>query len=177
MRPSESAAARHRADVRLLGALAGGHSITHAAEIAGVSRATATRRLNDQTFRARLLAVGDEALMATAAALSTATGSAVRALAATLEDIEAPAATRVAAARVLLDAACRFAEIAAARHQEEALRTADPEQQRKQVKELIQRIESLRVASEVDGAAYQPPTSGCAVPTASSPMSERERPS
>jgi hypothetical protein len=69
------------------------------------------RRLRDPSFRAELVKLAADSVDVTMSALVGATGGAVRALSAILDDLEAPASTRVAAARTILDGAYRFASL------------------------------------------------------------------
>jgi len=109
MTPPDASRGRHRSDPAILAGLAAGLTIEDTAAEAHVSRSTVQRRLRLPRFRQALADLSAERLDVAAAALAGASGTAVRALSAVLEDLEAPAGARVSAARVLLDAAFRRA--------------------------------------------------------------------
>lgn len=93
---------------RAVAALLQGANQTQAAEAAGVNRNTIGRWLESAAFRAELSA-GQDAMMEEAARRIVAgVGDALDTLADTMADTTATPAARVAAARVILDAATRW---------------------------------------------------------------------
>jgi DNA-binding MurR/RpiR family transcriptional regulator len=108
----------------LLAALAAGSTWSEAATQAGVSPSTVGRRLRDPAFRAELERVRTELIELAADRLAALALRAVDGLAAVLDDPEARAADRVAAARVLLDQTLRLTGEARLRARLEALESA-----------------------------------------------------
>jgi hypothetical protein len=99
------------ADAALLAALAGGATVTLAAEQAGIAPRTAWRRLDDPDFRAQL----DTARRQTVAAAIDVLGKASTAAAATLVDLmtkDKPPSTRLGAARAILELGGKMRETA-----------------------------------------------------------------
>jgi hypothetical protein len=101
---------RSQANAGLIAALLGGLTIEKAAEAAGVSEATARRRLRDPEFVRELNAARREAIAAVAARLAALAGKAVGKLDELME--EAPAPQRIAAAREALRHLAVLAEVA-----------------------------------------------------------------
>jgi hypothetical protein len=101
---------RSQANAGLIAALLGGLTIEKAAEAAGVSEATARRRLRDPEFVRELNAARREAIAAVAARLAALAGKAVGTLDELME--EAPAPQRIAAAREALRHLAVLAEVA-----------------------------------------------------------------
>jgi hypothetical protein len=97
---------RHHADENLVAYLAQGLTVEDAAAKAGVSRATAFRRLQDESFRRRVREAKSAELARAQAVLSSIAVSA----AVTLGQLLASPSEkiRLAAARVALDQAVRF---------------------------------------------------------------------
>src|SRR5262245_26107293 len=98
---------RRRADDILLLALASGETVEAAAQKAGISQATAYRRLKDPTFSARLAAARADLVTRATAMLTAAAVEAVK----TLLDLQgdgAPPATRLGAARSVLEIGSRL---------------------------------------------------------------------
>jgi DNA-binding MurR/RpiR family transcriptional regulator len=87
-------------------------TIAHAAQSAGVSESTLTRWLREEGFLREYRLAQREALRQAIATLQAAAGSAVTVLRAAMLDQSATAASRVAAARVVLEFSFRGAEIA-----------------------------------------------------------------
>lgn len=94
---------RHEADDFLLQALALGMPITNAAKAAGISARTAHRRLKDPVFAERVRNKRLELFERTADLLSAAALESTKEVLAMTKDHSLPAATRLAAARTLLD--------------------------------------------------------------------------
>jgi hypothetical protein len=92
-------------------ALACGASVESAAQSAGISRRTAHRRLADPVFQARLHQVRADMVERTAGMLTAAAGEAVKTLLALLKE-EIAAATRLGAARAILELGVRMRETA-----------------------------------------------------------------
>ena len=97
-----------------IAALLNSPTIAHAAQTAGISQSTLTRWLREEGFLR-------EYRLAQREALSQAAGSAVTVLRAAMLDQNATAASRVAAARVILEFSFRGAEIADLQERLEAI--------------------------------------------------------
>ena len=97
------------ADALLAAALGGGASYARAAEIAGVGKATVTRRMADPGFRARVEGLRCDHVRRVELRLGQLAGAALEALEALLADADAPA-QRLGAAKVVLDGLLRFRE-------------------------------------------------------------------
>jgi len=97
------------ADALLVAALGGGASYSRAAEIAGVGKATVTRRMGDESFRARVEELRSNHVRRVEVRLGELAGAALEALEALLADVEAPA-QRLGAAKVVLEGVLRFRE-------------------------------------------------------------------
>lgn len=95
-----------------IAALLNSPTIAHAAASAGVSESTMTRWLREESFLAEYRLAQREALRQAIATLQAAAGSAVTVLRAAMLDQSATAASRVAAARVVLEFSFRGAEMA-----------------------------------------------------------------
>ena len=95
-----------------IAALLNSPTIAHAAQSAGVSESTLTRWLREEGFLREYRLAQREALSQAIATLQAAAGSAVTVLRAAMLDQSATAASRVAAARVILEFSFRGAEIA-----------------------------------------------------------------
>jgi hypothetical protein len=102
---------RRNADEQLLMALACGVTVENAARQAGISPATAYRRLADASFRRRLQALRGDMVSRTAGTLTAAASEAVRTL---LELLKSPAAAavRLGAARAVLEMGMKVREAA-----------------------------------------------------------------
>jgi hypothetical protein len=98
-------------DHRLLAALLAARSTQEAATAAHVSARTVFRRLADPTFATALRNARRAVLAQAGTALVAATEKACGALLDVLDEAEAPAAARVAAARVILESARGFMEL------------------------------------------------------------------
>ena len=95
-----------------IAALLNSPTIAHAAQTAGISQSTLTRWLREEGFLREYRLAQREALSQAIATLEAAAGSAVTVLRAAMLDQNATAASRVAAARVILEFSFRGAEIA-----------------------------------------------------------------
>ena len=95
-----------------IAALLGSPTIAHAASAAGISESTLTRWLREEDFRRAYREAQREALHQAISSLQTAAGTAVTVLRAAMLDQSSPAASRVAAARVVLEFSFRGAEMA-----------------------------------------------------------------
>lgn len=95
-----------------IAALLSSPTIAHAAASAGISESTLTRWLREERFLAEYRLAQREALRQAIATLQAAAGSAVTVLRAAMLDASATAASRVAAARVVLEFSFRGAEMA-----------------------------------------------------------------
>jgi hypothetical protein len=93
---------RGRADEALILALACGATVEAAAAKAGLGKTTAFRRLKDPKFRARLDSARSEMVQRATAMLTAAAMEAVKTLL-DLQDKKQPAATRLGAARSVLE--------------------------------------------------------------------------
>ena len=102
---------RKGADQVLLTALACGATVEAAARQAGVSAATAHRRLRDRDFARRLQATRSDLVRRAAGMLTGAAGEAVKTLLALMRDT-APAAVRLGASRAALEMGMRLREVA-----------------------------------------------------------------
>jgi hypothetical protein len=95
----------------LLMTLACGATVEAAAQKAGVSRATVLRRLQEPEFKARLEAIRTEMIQRTAGALTAASMESVRTLI-SLQQPAIPHATRLGAARSVLEIGIKMREVA-----------------------------------------------------------------
>ena len=95
-----------------IAALLSSPTIAHAAQSAGVSDSTLTRWLREESFARDYRLAQREALAQAIAGLQSASGSAVTVLRAAMLDQQATPASRVAAARAILEFSFRGAEIA-----------------------------------------------------------------
>ena len=102
---------RRSADDALLLALACGATVESAARSAGISQATAYRRLTEAAFRRRLQDLRADMVQRTAAALTAAASEAVRTLLALQKD-DQPAPVRLGAAKAVLEIGTRLREAA-----------------------------------------------------------------
>ncbi|HEY7312930.1 MAG TPA: hypothetical protein VH643_26435 [Gemmataceae bacterium] len=102
---------RRNADDQLLMALACGVTVENAARQAGISPATAYRRLADPAFRQRLQGLRGDMVSRTAGTLTAAATEAVRTLLELLKST-ASAAVRLGAARVVLEMGMKVREVA-----------------------------------------------------------------
>src|SRR5262245_3384091 len=93
---------KRRADEALLLALGCGATVENAARSAGVSTATAYRRLREDAFRQRLQQFRSDLVQRTAATLIAASGEAVKTLV-VLQQPAQPPAVRLGAARSILE--------------------------------------------------------------------------
>jgi hypothetical protein len=100
--PKTPGVGRRRADDALLLALACGAQVEAAAAKAGVSSATAFRRLKDAEFRARLDAARADMVARATAMLTAAAMEAVKTLL-DLQGVKQPPATRLGAAKSVLE--------------------------------------------------------------------------
>ena len=102
---------RRNVDQLLIMAFACGATVENAATSAGVSQATVYRRLNDPEFQAELRKTKTEMVCRTGAMLTAAAGEAVKALLVLLKE-STPAATRLGAARAVIELGVRLRESA-----------------------------------------------------------------
>src|SRR5262245_31087838 len=102
---------RRATDERLLLALACGATVENAARSAGISESTAYRRLRETAFNQRLQQVRADMVQRTAGMLTAAAGEAVKTLLA-LQKESIPHATRLGAARAILELGVRLRETA-----------------------------------------------------------------
>ena len=102
---------RRNADEVLLVALACGATIEVAAQKAGLSRATAHRRLNDAEFSARLQQFCSDMVKRASRALTAASGESIKTLLA-LQQASIPHAVRLGAARSILEIGIKMRESA-----------------------------------------------------------------
>ena len=102
---------RRASDERLLLALACGATVENAARSAGVSESTAYRRLREAEFNRRLQQVRADMVQRTAGMLTAAAGEAVKTLLA-LQKESIPPATRLGAARAVLEIGLKLREAA-----------------------------------------------------------------
>src|SRR5271165_6916243 len=100
---------RRNVDARLLMALACGATLENAAISAGVSKSTAYRRTQDPEFQQELRKIRAEMVSRTASMLTASGGEAVKTLMALQKD-STPHATRLAAARAILELGVRLRE-------------------------------------------------------------------
>ena len=120
---------RRSADEAVLLALACGATVEAAAHKAGVSPATVYRRLKEPAFVGRLRELRADMVQRAAAMLTAAAGEAVKTLLALQKDA-VPPATRLGAARAILELGTRLREVAELEQRladlEERLGQADP---------------------------------------------------
>jgi hypothetical protein len=102
---------RRNADHSLLLALACGATIENAARSAGISESTAFRRLADPDFKRQLYDLRADMAQRTAAMLTAAGGEAVKTLLALQKESVTPA-TRLGAARAVLELGVKLRETA-----------------------------------------------------------------
>jgi hypothetical protein len=102
---------RRRADEALLVALACGATVEAAAAKAGISEATAYRRLKEPAFQQRLRDLRADMVQRTGGMLTAAAGEAVKTLLA-LQKETVPPATRLGAARAILEWGIKVREMA-----------------------------------------------------------------
>jgi hypothetical protein len=102
---------RKKAEDALLLALACGATVEAAARQCGISDRTVYRRLQDAAFRARLQAVRADMVLRTAGMLTAAAGEAVKTLL-VLQKETTPPATRLGAARAVLELGMKVRETA-----------------------------------------------------------------
>jgi len=96
---------------KLLAALLGAARISDAAKVAGISEATALRYMKEPDFITAYRELRAEAVTHAVAQLSASASDAVATLRAVASDEDAPASSRVAAARSILDLAIRGVEL------------------------------------------------------------------
>ena len=120
---------RRNTDHQLLMALACGVTVENAARQAGISTATAYRRLADPDFLQRLRALRADMVQRTAGTLTAASGESVRTLL-ELQKPSAPPAVRLGAARSVLEIGIKMREAADLEERlsalEQQLGVADP---------------------------------------------------
>jgi hypothetical protein len=115
-----AARGRKNADEALLLALACGATVENAARKAGVSERTVRRRLADPAFKKRLDAIRGDMVQRAMGMLTAAAMEAVKTLVA-LQDKEQPAASRLGAARAILEYGAKLREEADLTKRVEAL--------------------------------------------------------
>ena len=103
---------RKNADNKVILALACGATVESAARQSGVSETTIYRRLNEPSFQLRLREVQADILNRTAAALTAAATESVRTLM-ELQKPGTPPATRLGAARAVIELGLKIREIVA----------------------------------------------------------------
>ena len=101
---------RRNANELLLMALACGATIEAAGQKAGLSRSTVLRRMKDPEFKGRLEEIRTEMVQRTSGALTASAMEAVRTLMA-LQQPSVPHATRLGAARTILELGIKMREI------------------------------------------------------------------
>ncbi|MFL5330040.1 MAG: hypothetical protein ACJ8C4_14135 [Gemmataceae bacterium] len=101
---------RKKGDAPLLLAMACGATVEQAARQAGLSDRTIYRRLKDPEFRKELQAVRDDMVRRSAGMLTAAAGEAVKTLAALMSS-GVPPATRLGAARAVLEIGIKVREV------------------------------------------------------------------
>lgn len=101
---------RRNADEAFLTALACGATTEAAARSAGISIATAYRRLKDPAFRQRLHQIRADIVQRTAGALTAASTEAVKTLL-ELQKPTTPPTVRLGAARAIIEMSCKLREI------------------------------------------------------------------
>jgi hypothetical protein len=106
-----SRSGKRNTDHQLLMALACGVTVENAARQAGISPATAYRRLADPDFVQRLRALRADMVQRTAGTLTAASGESVRTLL-ELQKPSAPPAVRLGAARSVLEIGIKMREAA-----------------------------------------------------------------
>ncbi len=102
---------RRKADEIFMLALACGATVEAAAQKAGISRATAYRRLQDPEFRSRLQEVRSDMVNRAAGTLTAASTEAIKTLL-SLQQPAVPPATRLGAARSILEIGIKMREVA-----------------------------------------------------------------
>ena len=102
---------RKKADELLLTTLACGVSVEVAAQKAGISRATAFRRLQDPDFQSQLQQLRADMLNRAAATLTAAATEAIKTLLSLLQST-VPPATRLGASRSILEFGLKMREVA-----------------------------------------------------------------
>ena len=102
---------RKNANEQLLIALACGATVENAARKAGVSTATAYRRLANTDFRERLQQLRGEMVSRASGTLTAASGEAVRTLVELLKNSVSPS-VRLGAARTILEIGMKIREVA-----------------------------------------------------------------
>jgi hypothetical protein len=103
---------QRKAEDQLLMALACGATVESAARQCGLAESTVYRRLNDPAFSQRLQSLRSDMIQRTAGALTAAATEAVRTLLA-LQDSKTPPATRLGAAKAVLEIGIKLRESAA----------------------------------------------------------------
>ena len=96
-------------DRALAAALGAGASYSRAAEVAGVGKATVTRRMADPAFRAHVAELRSDHVRRVELRLGELAGAALEALEALMADVGAPA-QRLGAAKAVLEGVLRFRE-------------------------------------------------------------------
>lgn len=96
---------------KLLAALLNSPTIDSAATVAGISRATAMRFLKDEEFVVAYRDARREVVSHSITSLQAACSNAVATLCAVCDDTEAPASSRVASAKAILETSLRAVEI------------------------------------------------------------------
>jgi hypothetical protein len=102
---------RRKADELFMMTLACGATVEAAAEKAGISRATAYRRLQDPAFRNRLQEIRSDMVNRAAGTLTAAATEAIKTLL-SLQQTTVPHATRLGAARSILEIGMKMREVA-----------------------------------------------------------------
>jgi hypothetical protein len=102
---------RKKAEEILLLALACGATVESAAQKAGISRATAHRRLADPEFQTRLKQIRSDMVQRTAGTLTAAGSESVKTLLA-LQQSTIPHAVRLGAARSVIELGIKMREVA-----------------------------------------------------------------
>jgi hypothetical protein len=115
---------KRHADQKLLLALACGASVEMAAQSAGVSLSTAYRRLAEPDFQRQLQQLRADMVQRTAGTLTAAGGEAVKTLLA-LQKEAMPPATRLGAARAILELGVKIRETAELQERIAALEAAE----------------------------------------------------
>jgi hypothetical protein len=108
--PKKTRRGRKRADETFLAAFACGATVEKAAEKAGFSKSTASRRLQDQDFQKRLAEVKAETVRRASAMLNASGLEAIKTLLELLNP-SYPPAVRLGAARSIIELGVRLREI------------------------------------------------------------------